>query len=136
MHPLHAPRIAEIAAVEVTPEDDPQTIQGRKDEQMYRDAFTTAMERADVEALVFPVWTYPPVLNGDRGQSRQGPLTHIGSATQWPVVVVPIGFVGENLPIGMQLLGKPWSEGRLIQLAYAFEQATHHRRPPLSVPAL
>jgi Asp-tRNA(Asn)/Glu-tRNA(Gln) amidotransferase A subunit family amidase len=94
------------------------------------------MDEADVEALVFPVWTYPPVLNGDRGQTPQGPLMLVGSATQWPVVVVPIGFVGEQLPIGMQLLGRPWSEGRLIQLAYAFEQATCHRRPPASVPAL
>jgi Asp-tRNA(Asn)/Glu-tRNA(Gln) amidotransferase A subunit family amidase len=97
---------------------------------MYRDAFTQAMDRAGVEALVFPVWTYPPVLNGDRGQTPQGPLTYIGSATQWPVVVVPIGFVGEDLPVGMQILGKPWTEARLIQIAHAFEQATHHRRPP------
>ncbi|MBV9327788.1 MAG: amidase [Chloroflexi bacterium] len=130
VHPLHRPRIAEIAAVSVSPEDDPETVQGRQDEQMYREAFTQAMDRAQVEALVFPVWTYPPVINGDRGQSLQGPLTHIGSATQWPVVVVPIGFAGEQLPIGMQILGKPWTEARLIQIAHAFEQATHHRRPP------
>ena len=86
--------------------------------------------RFEVEALAFPVWTYPPVVNGDRGQSPQGPLTFIGSATQWPVIVVPIGFVGEQLPIGMQLLGQPWSEPRLIEMAYAFEQLTQHRRPP------
>ena len=88
------------------------------------------MDRARVEALVFPVWTFPPVLLGDRGQSPQGALTFIGSATQWPVVVVPIGFVGEHLPIGMQFLGRPWSEGSLIRMAHAYEQATHHRRPP------
>jgi amidase len=136
VHPLHSARIAEIAAVEVSPEDDPETVQGRQDEQTYRDLFTAAMDLAHVEALVFPVWSYPPVLNGDRGQTPQGALTFVGSATQWPVVVVPMGFVGEELPIGMQLLGKPWTEGRLIQLAYAYEQATHHRRPPGSVPAL
>jgi amidase len=129
-HPLHRPRIAEIAACQTPPEHDPETVQGRKDEQRYRDALHGAMKRAGVEALVFPVWTYPPVLNGDRGQTHSGPLTHIGSATQWPVVVVPIGFVGEDLPIGMQIFGFPWTEGRLIELAYAYEQATHHRRPP------
>ena len=136
VHPLHAARIAEIAAVTLAPEDDPETIQARKDEQRYRDAFGAAMDLAQVEALVFPVWTFPPVLLGDRGQSPQGALTLIGSATQWPVVVVPIGFVGEQLPIGMQLLGKPWSEAQLIRFAYAYEQATHHRRPPPSVPPL
>jgi Asp-tRNA(Asn)/Glu-tRNA(Gln) amidotransferase A subunit family amidase len=136
VHPLHAARIAEVAAVTLSPEDDPETLQGRADEQRYRDVFTTAMDLARVEALVFPVWTFPPVLNGDRGQTPQGPLTFIGSATQWPVVVVPMGFVGEQLPMGLQILGPPWSEGRLIQFAYAYEQATHHRRPPASVPAL
>lgn len=136
VHPLHAARIAEIAEVTLAPEDDPRTVQGRQDEQLYRDAFSAAMERAGVEALVFPVWSYPPVLNGDRGQTPLGALTFIGSATQWPVAVVPMGFVGEQLPLGLQLLGLPWSEGRLIQLAYAYEQATHHRRPPDSVPSL
>ncbi len=136
VHPLHAPRIAEVAAVTLSPEEDPETIQGRQDEQMYRDRFAAAMERFGVDAIVLPVWTFPPVLNGDRGQTPQGALTFIGSATQWPVVVVPIGFIGEQLPIGMQILGLPWSEGQLIQFAYAYEQATQHRRPPPSVPRL
>jgi Asp-tRNA(Asn)/Glu-tRNA(Gln) amidotransferase A subunit family amidase len=136
VHPLHAARIGEVAAVTVLPENDPQTIEGRHDEQRYRDAFRAAMDHAQVEALVFPVWTHPPVLLGDRGQTPDGALTFIGSATQWPVVVVPIGFVGEQLPIGMQLLGKPWSEGPLMRLAYAYEQATHHRRPPPTAPPL
>jgi Asp-tRNA(Asn)/Glu-tRNA(Gln) amidotransferase A subunit family amidase len=130
VHPLHAARIAEIAAVTHPPADDPETIEAHRDEQRYRDAFGAAMDRARVEALVLPVWTFPPVLLGDRGQSPQGGLTFIGSAMQWPAVVVPIGFVGEHLPIGMQFLGRPWSEGSLIRLAYAYEQATHHRRPP------
>ena len=62
VHPLHAARIAEIAAVTLAPEEDPETIEGRKTEQAYRDAFTAAMDLARVDALVLPVWTYPPVL--------------------------------------------------------------------------
>jgi len=111
VHPLHAARVAEIAAITLPPEEDPQTVQGRNDEQMYREKFVAAMDSARVDALVFPVWTFPPVLNGDRGQTPQGSLTFIGSATQWPVVVVPMGFVAENLPLGFQILGRPWSEG-------------------------
>jgi Asp-tRNA(Asn)/Glu-tRNA(Gln) amidotransferase A subunit family amidase len=136
MHPLHLPRIAQIAAVTLSPEDDPETVQGRKDEQMYRETIGAAMDAAGVAALVFPVWVYPPAINGDRGQTPRGPLTHIGSATQWPVVVVPMGFVGEELPIGFQFLGRPWSEGRLISFAHAYEQRTRHRRPPQSAPPL
>jgi amidase len=136
VHPLHAARVAEIAAVSLSPEEDPQTRQSRRDEQMYRDAFGTAMDDARLDAIVFPVWSYRPVVNGDRGQTPQGQLTFIGSALQWPVVVVPMGFVGEGLPVGLQILGRPWSEGRLIGFAYAYEQATHHRRPPSSAPPL
>jgi Asp-tRNA(Asn)/Glu-tRNA(Gln) amidotransferase A subunit family amidase len=136
VHPLHAARVAEIAAATLPPEQDPQTIQGRKDEQLYRDKLSAAMEGAHVAALVFPVWTFPPIINGDRGQTTQGSLTFIGSATQWPVVVVPMGFVGENLPLGIQLLGRPWSEGQLIRFAYAYEQVSRHRRPPSTVPPL
>jgi len=103
---------------------------------MYRDKLRAAMDDARVDALVFPVWTFPPKINGDRGQTPQGSLTFIGSATQWPVVVVPMGFVEENLPIGFQILGRPWTEPQLIKFAYAYEQATHHRRPPSNAPPL
>lgn len=136
VHPLHAKRITDIAAVTLPPDQDPATVQGLKDEQMYRDTIGAAMDAAKVDALVFPVWSYPPKINGDRGQTPQGSLTFIGSATQWPVVVVPMGFVDAELPVGFQIFGRPWSEGKLIKYAYAYEQATHHRRPPPSAPPL
>jgi Asp-tRNA(Asn)/Glu-tRNA(Gln) amidotransferase A subunit family amidase len=136
VHPLHVARVAQIAAITKKPEQDPTTIQGRKDEQMYRDSFEAAMGAARLGALVFPVWTFPPKINGDRGQKPQGQLTFIGSATQWPVVVVPMGFVDENLPMGFQFLGRPWTEGQLIRFAYAYEQITHHRRPPATAPPI
>ena len=134
-HPLHAARIAEIAAVTQSPEQDPVTVKGRADEEKYRQAFSAAMDAARVDALVFPVWNFPPRLNGDRGQTPSGSLTFIGSATQWPVAVVPMGFV-DGLPVGFQIFGRPWSEPELLKFAYAYEQATHHRRPPPTVPPL
>jgi Asp-tRNA(Asn)/Glu-tRNA(Gln) amidotransferase A subunit family amidase len=57
--------------------------------------------------------------------------------TGFPAINVPIGYTrGNQLPLGMTLLGRPWSEATLINLAYAYEQATHHRRPPASTPPL
>jgi Asp-tRNA(Asn)/Glu-tRNA(Gln) amidotransferase A subunit family amidase len=70
VHPLHAARLAEIAGVTLAPEDDRETVQGRRDEQRYRDVFSAAMDLARVDALVFPVWMHPSVLLGDRGESR------------------------------------------------------------------
>jgi amidase len=134
-HPLHAGRIADIAAVTLSPEKDEETVRGRADEEMYRQAFGAAMDAANVDAVVFPVWSFPPRLNGDRGQTTAGALTFIGSATQWPVAVVPMGFV-DDLPVGLQIFGRPWTEATLLKYAYAYEQATHHRRPPPTTPPL
>jgi hypothetical protein len=51
-------------------------------------------------------------------------------------IAVPMGFVRETLPVGLQFFGDAWSEPTLIRLAYAYEQATQHRRPPSSTPPL
>ena len=60
----------------------------------------------------------------------------VGSALQWPALSVPSGYLGENLPQGLQILGREWEEGRIIGYAFAYEQATRHRRPPTTVPEL
>lgn len=52
------------------------------------------------------------------------------------VISVPAGFSRDNLPVGVTFFGRPYSEPTLIRLAYAYEQATHHRVPPKSTPAL
>ncbi len=41
-----------------------------------------------------------------------------------------MGYTDGQLPAGLQLLGRPFSEARLIALAYAYEQGTRHRKPP------
>jgi amidase len=51
-------------------------------------------------------------------------------------MVVPAGFTPEGLPVGITFFGRPYSEPTLFKFAYAYEQATHHRRPPKTTPAL
>ena len=53
-----------------------------------------------------------------------------------PTITVPMGFSDDGIPAGLAFLGLPYSEGTLIKYAYAYEQATHHRKPPASTPAL
>ena len=53
-----------------------------------------------------------------------------------PTITVPAGFTGDHIPAGISFLGRPYSEGTLIKLAYAYEQATGHRKPPTSTPSL
>ena len=47
-----------------------------------------------------------------------------------------MGYTYEDLPSGLQIIGRPWSEPLLIAIAYAYEQATHHRKAPATVPPL
>jgi amidase len=47
-----------------------------------------------------------------------------------PSIVVPAGFTHDQLPAGITFLGRPYDDGNMIKFAYAYEQATHHRRPP------
>jgi Asp-tRNA(Asn)/Glu-tRNA(Gln) amidotransferase A subunit family amidase len=53
-----------------------------------------------------------------------------------PAIVVPAGFTSDNLPAGITFMGRPYDEGTLIRLAYAYEQATHHRKAPSTTPSL
>jgi len=53
-----------------------------------------------------------------------------------PAITVPAGFTRDNLPVGITFQGRPYSEATMIRLAYAYEQATHHRKPPQTVPDL
>lgn len=148
-HPLHQPGLeADAAAGPV--ESDPETIKGLQTEQAYRVAFTRAMDAGRVDAVVFPTWAQLPVLNGDRNTQlmTQTPdpkggvtglgssLTFVGSTLQWPALSVPSGYLGQGLPVGLQILGRAWDESKIIGYAYAYEQATRHRRPAPTVPPL
>jgi Asp-tRNA(Asn)/Glu-tRNA(Gln) amidotransferase A subunit family amidase len=53
-----------------------------------------------------------------------------------PSIVVPAGFTRDHLPAGITFLGRPYDDGNMIKFAYAYEQATHHRRPPSSTTPL
>ena len=53
-----------------------------------------------------------------------------------PAIAVPAGFTRDNLPAGITFMGRPYDEGMLIKLAYGYEQATHHRRPPNTTPPI
>jgi len=90
------------------------------------------MNKYKLDALVAPTggpaWLID-LVNGDGGTaSAPGPST-VAAVAGYPHITVPMGFVGE-LPVGLSFFGRAWSEPTLIRLAYAYEQATRHRRPP------
>jgi amidase len=105
--------------------------------QAYRADTIAAMDAANVDAIVYPSWTNPPA-NIDRGyEDYKGDNSQLVSPdTGLPAVTVPMGYSYGHLPAGLQILGRPYSEGLLFGLAYAYEQATHHRVPPRGFPEL
>lgn len=148
-HPLHQLNL-ELVAAAGPPETDPATINGLKVEEAYRVAFTKAMDAGKIDAVIFPTWAQLPVVNGDRNTQLMtdepnpkggvtglgSSLTFVGSTLQWPALSVPSGYLGQGLPVGLQILGRAWDEAKIISYAYAYEQATHYRRPPASTPPL
>jgi amidase len=79
-----------------------------------------------------PAWL-SDLVNGDSGTAAiPGPST-VTSVAGYPHITVPAGFF-RGLPVGISFFGRAWSEATLIKLAYAYEQATKHRRPPTFAP--
>jgi Asp-tRNA(Asn)/Glu-tRNA(Gln) amidotransferase A subunit family amidase len=105
-------------------------VQGDPRRKQFLDAVVAAMDKANVDALIYPSWTNPPRKLGDRDSPHGNNSPVIAPHTGQPAITVPMGFTHSGLPLGLQLLARPFDEGKLIQYAYAYEQATRHRRSP------
>jgi Asp-tRNA(Asn)/Glu-tRNA(Gln) amidotransferase A subunit family amidase len=98
------------------------------------------MAKNNVEVLAYPHQKRLPVLIGDMNQADRNGI--LASLAGFPAVTVPAGFSAPTpdapvgVPVGIEFLGRPWSEPQLIKIAYGFEQATHARKPPASTPPL
>ena len=87
------------------------------------------MTRLRLDAIVAPTGSpawITDLLNGDH---FLGASSTPAAVAGYPSITVPAGFT-HGLPVGITFIGRAWSEARLIQYAYAYEQATHHRKPP------
>ncbi len=93
-----------------------------------------------LDALIYPLQKRLVVPLGETQQADRNGI--LAAVTGFPAITVPAGFSPPTataplgVPVGMDFLGKPWSEGRLIELAHGFERAAPVRRPPHCAPAL
>jgi amidase len=101
-----------------------------------------------LDAIVYPTSSRRPGLIAETGGAGAGAPepdallrtlgmtgTNIANLTGFPDLIVPAGFTGDNLPVGVSFLGPAFSEPKLLGLGYSFEQATHARRRPVHTPA-
>ena len=94
-----------------------------------------AMEEHRLDALLAPTGGPAWVTDLVNGDSYGGGSSGGAAVAGYPIVTVPAGFV-HGLPVGISFFGRAWSEGKLIRLAYAFEQAqSSGARPPRFRPA-
>ena len=99
--------------------------------QKLRAAVLKLMTDRQLDALIYPTWSNLPRLIGDLNTPGGDNNQFFSPSTGFPAITVPMAYThGDTLPAGLQFFGRPWSEAALIRLAYAYEQATHHRRPP------
>ena len=105
--------------------------------EQFRETVVKTMDRLKLDAFVYPTWSNPPRLIGDLNTPAGDNSQVFSPTTGFPAINVPMGYSrGGTLPVGITFYGRAWSEAQLIKLAYAYEQSTRHRRPPLSTPPL
>jgi amidase len=108
--------------------------------QRTREILRSAFAEHELDALVYPLQKRLAVPLIEFNQADRNGI--LASVTGFPAITVPAGFslptatAPLGVPIGMDILGKPWSERRLIELAFGFEQQVHVRKPPRSAPTL
>jgi amidase len=99
--------------------------------EQVRAAVLETMNTEKLDAFVYPTWSNPPRLIGDLNTPHGDNSQFFSPTTGFPAITVPMGYTRGTLPAGMTIFGRPWDESTLIGLAYAYEQATHHRHAPL-----
>jgi amidase len=102
------------------------------------DGIDAVMAKHQLDALVAPTggpaWLID-LVNGDRFPGDEFAPSTVTSVAGYPQITVPMGMY-KGLPIGVSFFGRAWSEPKLIALAYAYEQATRHRKPPTFAPTV
>ncbi len=130
----------QLEQAEQGPDNGPDSPECQADaayRQQVGEVVTRTMDAQQLDAWVYPTWSNPPRLIGDLNTPHGDNSQFFSPTTGFPAIQVPMGYTrGGVLPAGITFFGRAWSEATLFRLAYAYEQATRHRRPPTSTPPL
>jgi amidase len=102
------------------------------------------MADLQLDAMVYATFDHPPAMipediltNPDpEGATGVGNNRRLSPVLGFPAMTVPAGFTTDGLPVGIEFLSRPFAEGTLFKLGYAYEQGTRHRKPPALTPPL
>ncbi len=120
--------------------DPARILEAQRAREQLMQNMAKAMADAKVEAIALKAVEHQPTLIEEATKppyKSNGGVVSINTFMIYtPIITVPMGFSSDGIPAGLAFLGLPYSDATLIKLAYAYEQATHHRLPPKSTPPL
>jgi amidase len=113
--------------------DDPTFLKQLLVRETLRTAIMKVMAEQRLDAFLYPSFDHePPLLpKGAAGSNRL-----MASFTGFPALAIPGGFTAGGVPIGLELMGRPFDEATLYKAAYAYEQSASPRRLPPTAPPL
>ncbi len=125
------PELPQFAACLADPARPPDLSEFIAAREAYLATFDEVFARHGLDALVFPQ------MRSALGRLHGSDIIHETTVSEiniagLPGVTVPAGSYGSGAPFCLIVVGPRWSEADLLACAYAYEQATHHRRPPAS----
>jgi Asp-tRNA(Asn)/Glu-tRNA(Gln) amidotransferase A subunit family amidase len=137
-HPTIRRRLESAQTAEAAGDDSPGCQASSVYRRKFGEAVLATMVKLKLDAFVYPTWSNPPAIIGDVRFNLAGDNSQVyAPTTGFPAITVPMGLTrGGTLPAGLTIFGRPWDEGRLFGFAFAYEQATHHRKPPPTTPPL
>jgi amidase len=101
----------------------------KMEKAMQEDGIDRVMDEHKLNAIIAPTGGPAWLTDHTNGDSFILGSSSPAARAGYPNITVPMGFV-EGLPVGISFFGRAWSEPVLIEIAYAYEQGTMHRRPP------
>ena len=138
------PKLDFLEALAHGPDDpyaDPEYYQRYTAREQFQRVVINQMAKAGTTALVFPTTQVPSPsraeLDAGKWPLLEFPTNTLIAAQTWmPAMSVRAGFTPGGIPVGLEIVGLPYCEADLLSFAYAFEQATLHRKPSAHVPEL
>jgi len=117
--------------------DDPAYLAARADSQRAAgpEGIDKLLTDNHLDALIAPSFGPAPKIDLPGGERIGGRSSTLPAIAGYPHLTVPMGQV-QGLPVGLSFVGPAWSEARLLALGYAYEQASHARKPPTYIQSL
>jgi Asp-tRNA(Asn)/Glu-tRNA(Gln) amidotransferase A subunit family amidase len=117
-------------------EGDAECLRLRLNQEHFRRLILNIFAANGIDFLVYPTVRVIPPTREELTAMKYRALTFptntvIGSQSGLPALTIPVGFTEEGLPVGMELLGTPLAETRMLQFAYSFEKSFRARRAPV-----